>query len=239
MILRSEGWTGTGDLLVFDTVKGRTLSLTGKPAHLFRRHPTSKGELTDTYESPGFTLGLSDREIVSFLSPDGASFVLHRPWQEGEPRIFGDGDGKKGRGPGAGEPSLERFSGSSRGPVRYDKGRGTVSMEREAIVEQSVGDENGFRKVANFAADVIEARLAPGPDGADQLVRVEGRGRVRGTGVDWQVDCDYFEVDFLAHRTTVRGDPARVTVDGQVHTVGQAVYDYEKDAWKFAFIRIR
>lgn len=207
------------------------ITLTGGPAKLTQVVKVGETSYTDHYESREFSLGLKDRDISLFRAPSGGSFVLHRPFDSDSPSLLGPGT------PGSTGATVERLSGGCEGPLTYDTVLATMSDK--AWLEQAQGSVSGFRRVARFDANRIEARRGIGLNGEYQLIGAAGRGNVRATGDGWKLTCDSFEVDLLKHLTQVRGNPARLTRDGAEQLVGYAAYDYVKDEWKVHRMRVR
>ena len=224
-----RGAVARGQRLSYVGGENQRISLTGEPALLTMDLDVGGVTYRDRYESREFELELRNRDIASLRAPKGGSFLLHRPF-EGGPSVLGTADpGKPGQ--------VERFAGSCSGALTYD----TIlaRMSGQAWIEQYLGEGSDFRRIARFDADEIQARRGIGADGEYQLTSAVGRGNVRGEGEGWKLLCDYFEVDLLRHLTIVKGDPARIFVDGTEQVATQATYDYLKEEWELLRPRVR
>jgi len=214
----------TGDRLVYEGRGAQRIDLTGKPARITQ--PMEIGEQTyeDIYESSLFTLTLAERDIEKAKAPRGGRFTLHRPYGQGSPAVLG------GRGRTGDIGRVERFVGSCSGPSSYDTK--VARLVGNARIEQYAGQGDSFTRIAEFKAQKIEAWRGIGPDGRPQLVRARGEGTVRGSGTDWRITCDFFEVDLKTHQTRMKGNPAEVHRQGmRPILVREAVYDYQRDNW--------
>ncbi len=124
---------------------------------------------------------------------------------------------------------MERIVAGGRGPLVFDGS--LLTLEGRPEITQFLGREGRFRRVGGFTADVFRAHLEKDRTGALQLLRVEGRGEVHGTGEGFELWCDRFATDLEKHETTIEGNPARLTRAGREQTVRRAVYDYVNEQW--------
>ncbi|MHC4470601.1 MAG: hypothetical protein ACYS99_06515, partial [Planctomycetota bacterium] len=226
VVLEGAGQTATGEKLTYGVEEEGLLLLSGDPAVVTREQVLRGTRHRDTFSSRVFRLKLAGREIRSFTCPKGGSFILHRisgamPGVAAEPRDEKD------------DAPVERLSGTCEGPFSFDGS--TVRMTDGAKLMQAIWKEGRFEKVSRFEAKEVEAALEKLEDGRLRLVRAEGRGNVHGSGENWELWCERFEVDLLKHTTTVHGTPARVRAGGRDQLVERAVYDYEKDEWRELF----
>jgi hypothetical protein len=172
---------------------------------------------------------LRGSRLLRFESPTGGDLVLHRIAEaEGALGMPTATEAKK-----TPKDQVERVIAHGKGAILYDAEKLYVRIDEETQFEQFLDTPDGFRSVAKFRTDLLQAWLEKDEDGVDLLRRAEGRGNVRGEGDGWTLTCDSFEVDLKHLKTTIVGSPARVKVEGSENVVERAVYDYGKDEWEF------
>jgi hypothetical protein len=224
----AAGWVVSGRRLTFAGGEDRDIHLEGteeEPARMARTHRIGEREYEDWFRALSMKVKVRGQRLVRFESPTGGDVELHR--------VSGDEGGIGMPGGGAAAGRVERIVAHGGGRILYDAEKLHLRIDEETRFEQFVDSPDGFRSVAKFRTDLLQAWLEKDEDGVDVLRRAEGRGRVKGEGKDWTLTCDSFEVDLKHGKTTILGKPATVTVKKAKNTVERAEYDYVNDEWEF------
>jgi len=230
--LEAADWVVSGDSITFAGGDDRDIHVLGtpeRPARMERTQLLAERTYHDLFRAETMQVRLKGQRLLRFESPTGGDLVLHR---------IADGEGAIGM-PGATDPKktskgrVERVVAHGKGAILYDAEKLYLRIDVETQFEQFLDTPNGFKSVAKFRTDLMQAWLEKDADGVDILRRAEGRGNVKGEGDGWSLVCDSFEVDLKHHKTTILGSPALVTVNKAKNTVERAEYDYVQDEWEF------